>query len=268
LDKKVVIITGASSGIGAAVAQRLGREGTCLTLAARRTDRLEKLADEIRTAGGEVLVLTADVTLRQDISHIVQATMQRWGRVDVLFNNAGVGLDEDLAVMEADVIHTELMVNLEAVIQCAREVLPIMLKQKCGHIVNTSSLAGLVATPGNSIYVASKYGVVGFSDALRRELRGTGVNVSAFCPGFTPSEISQRLKEHYEGKADAVKIPGLMPNRYVADQVNWLIDHPRRIFVIPKTWRVLVLLAFLLPGLADALVTKFTPRERTSKKPG
>jgi short-subunit dehydrogenase len=154
------------------------------------------------------------------------------------------------------------MINLEAVIQCAREVLPIMLKQKSGHIINTSSMAGLVATPGNSIYVASKFGVVGFSDALRRELQGSGVKVSAFCPGFTPSEISQRLKKHYEGSADAEKIPGLMPSSYVAEQVEWLINHPRRIFVIPKTWRVLVLVAFLVPGLADALITKFTPRER------
>jgi len=262
MDKKVIIITGASSGIGATVARRLGKEGICLTLAARRTDRLEEVAENVRKSGGEVLVLTADVTRNEDIQHIVQATLKRWGRVDVLFNNAGVGLDEDLSVMSADAIHKELMINLEAVIQCAREVLPIMLKQKSGHIINTSSMAGLVATPGNSIYVASKFGVVGFSDALRRELQGSGVKVSAFCPGFTPSEISQRLKKHYEGSADAEKIPGLMPSSYVAEQVEWLINHPRRIFVIPKTWRVLVLVAFLVPGLADALITKFTPRER------
>lgn len=262
MDKKVIIITGASSGIGAGLARHLGGEGICLALAARRTERLEQVAEEIRRAGGEVLVVTADVTRRQDIQYMLQATLERWGRVDVLFNNAGVSLDEDLFVTDADVIHSELLINLEAVILCAKEVLPIMLKQKSGHIINTSSMAGLVATPGNSIYCASKYGVVGFSEALRRELRGSGVKVSAFCPGFTPSEISQQLKKHYEGSPDAERIPGLMPTSYVAEQVAWLIDHPRRIFVIPKTWRVLVLVAFLFPGLADALITKFRPRER------
>jgi short-subunit dehydrogenase len=261
MDTRVVIITGASSGIGAAVARRLAKDGCRLTLAARRTDRLEQLAQEVRTLGGEALVVPADVSHLADIERIVDASLERWGRVDVLFNNAGVGLDDELSVISAEAIHTELMINLEAVILSARQVLPIMLKQKSGHIINTSSMAGLVAVPKTSIYCASKSGVVGFSDALRRELRGSGVHVSAFCPGFTPSEISERMKAHYEGRPDAAKVPGLMPNTYVADQVRWLINHPRRIFVIPKTWRVLVLLAYFFPWLADMLVTKFGPQE-------
>ena len=261
MDKRVIIITGASSGIGAAVARRLAKDGWCLTLAARRTDRLEQLAKEVRALGGETLVVPADVSQLADIERIVDATLEHWGRVDVLFNNAGVGLNDELSLTNPEAIHTELMINLEAVILCARQVLPIMLKQKSGHIINTSSMAGLVALPKNSIYCASKSGVVGFSDALRRELRSRGVHVSAFCPGFTPSEISESLKAHYEGRPNAPIVPGLMPNIYVADQVRWLIDHPRRIFVIPKTWRVLVHLAYFFPWLADVLVTKFGARE-------
>jgi len=261
MDKRVIIITGASSGIGAAVARRLAKDGWCLTLAARRTDRLEQLAQEVRTLGGEALVVPADVSQLADIERIVNASLERWGRVDVLFNNAGVSLENALTQTSPEAIHTELMINLEAVILCARQVLPIMRKQKSGHIINTSSQAGLVALPGSSIYSATKFGVVGFSDALRRGLRGSGVHVSAFCPGFTPSEINPGLKAHYEGSPDAARVPGLMPNTYVADQVRWLIDHPRRIFVIPKTWRVLVLLAYFFPWLADVLVTKFGPQE-------
>jgi NADP-dependent 3-hydroxy acid dehydrogenase YdfG len=255
MGKKIVIITGASSGIGAAVARRLGRDGMCLTLAARRADRLESVAEDVRKAGGKALVLPTDVTQQADIDRMAQATLSRWGRVDVLFNNAGVSLDRPFAKTKQDRIHREVLINLEAVMQSARAVLPIMLQQKSGHIINNSSIAGLVAV--STVYSATKYGVVGFSDALRRELFKTGVHVSAFCPGFTPSELSANLKAHAEGKTNAPRYPGLMPTSYVADQVAWLMNHPRRIHVIPKSWRILVLTAYLFPGLADWLVPMF-----------
>jgi short-subunit dehydrogenase len=256
MHKQVVIITGASSGIGAAVARQLGKEGNCLTLAARRTDRLEAVAEEVRQSGGETIVQPADVTKLEDIRDMLKATLERWGRVDVLFNNAGASLDLPFADWEMEQIKEKVNINLLGVMACAHAVLPVMLKQKSGHIINTSSIAGLVAT-SNSIYSATKFGVVGFSDSLRRELLKTGVHVSAFCPGFTPSEISERLKAHFEGKTDASWIPGLMPSSYVGEQVAWLMRHPRRIYVIPKSWRFLVLLAYMAPGLADALINKF-----------
>jgi len=259
MDKKVIIITGASSGIGAAVARRLGREGICLTLAARRADRLESLAEEVRKAGAEALVVPTDVTNPAEIDNMVQATLAEWSQVDVLFNNAGAGLDLPFVKWESEQIINKVSTNLVAVMVCARAVLPSMLKRKSGHIINTSSLAGLVAV--DTVYSATKYGVVGFSDALRRELLRSGVKVSAFCPGFTPSEFSPNLRAHAEGRPDAPRYPGLMPISYVADQVAWLIDHPRRIYVIPKTWRILVLLASFFPGLADLVVPMFRAKE-------
>jgi NADP-dependent 3-hydroxy acid dehydrogenase YdfG len=261
MDKKVVIITGASSGIGAAVARRFGQDGLSLTLAARRADRLEAVAEDVRNSGGQALVVQTDVTRQADVDAMLQATLERWGRVDVLFNNAGVNAGLPLIERDIEPIASELDINLLAVIACARTVLPVMLKQASGHIINTSSIAGLVALPDSTIYSATKYGVVGFSDALRRELLGTGVHVSAFCPGFTPSEISENLKAHYDGRPDAPKYPGLMPNKYVADQVAYLVDHPRRIYVIPKSWRILVLVAYLFPGLADRLVPLFRSKK-------
>jgi len=255
MDKKVVIITGASSGIGAAVARRLGKDGMCLILAARRKDRLEVVADEVRKAGGEALVVPTDVTKQTDIDGLVQDTLAQWGRVDVLFNNAGAGLDLPFVKWESEQIINKVNTNLVAVMACAQAVLPAMLKQKSGHIINNSSIAGLVAV--NTVYSATKYGVVGFSDALRRELLKTGVKISALCPGFTPSEFSTNLRAHAESQPDAPRYPGLMPVSYVADQVAWLMDHPRRIHVIPKSWRVLVLIAYLFPGLADLLVPMF-----------
>jgi short-subunit dehydrogenase len=198
-----------------------------------------------------------DVTDRADINRMVQSTLDRWGRVDVLLNNAGLSFDEPLADLEPDKIRAEVQVNLIAVIECAQAVLPVMLRQKSGHIINVASIEGLIATPGSSVYCATKFGVFGFSDALRRQLRGTGIHVSDFCPGYTPSELTPRLKAIVEGRPDAIHHPGLMPTEYVADQIARLARHPRRLVILPRSWSVLVLVAFLFPGVADKLVSKF-----------
>lgn len=257
MNKPVIIITGASSGIGAATARRLARENVCLTLAARRADRLQGVASDVEKLGSEALIVPTDVTNRADIHHMVQATLDRWGRIDVLLNDAGISYDEPLVDLEPDKIRNEVQVNLIALIECTQAVLPVMLGQKSGHIINVASIEGLVATPGSSVYCATKFGVFGFSDSLRRQLRDSGIHVSAFCPGYTPSEITPRLKAHVEGRPDAPHHPGLMPTNYVADQIARLIRHPRRMVILPRSWSVLVLVAFLFPGIADALVSKF-----------
>ena len=257
MENKVVIITGASSGIGAATALRLARDGMRLTLAARRVERLEQVAKEVQALGGEALVVQVDVCNQDDIQHMLQATLERWGRIDVLINNAGVGNEARLTKFPPGEIHKRIHTNLIAVIECTQAVLPTMLSQKAGHIINVASIAGLIATPGSAVYCAGKFGVVGFSDALYRDLLGTGVHVSAFCPGFTPTEISPILQAHAEGKPDAPYVPGLMPVEYVADQLARLIRHPRRRVVVPKSWSVLVFLAFLFPRLVDWLSPVF-----------
>ena len=260
MNRPVIIITGASSGIGAATARRLARDNTCLTLAARRQDRLQGVAGDVEKLGSEALIVRTDVTNRADLDHMVKSTLDRWGRIDVLLNDAGISYDEPLVALEPDKIRTEVQVNLIALIECTQAVLPAMLEQKSGHIINVASIDGLVATPGSSVYCATKFGVFGFSDSLRRQLRGSGVHVSAVCPGYTPSEITPRLKAHLEGRPDAPHHPGLMPTSYVADQIARLVRHPRRMVILPHSWSVLVLVAYLFPGVADVLVSKFKAR--------
>jgi short-subunit dehydrogenase len=114
--------------------------------------------------------------------------------------------------------------------------------------------------PGVTIYCATKFGVVGFSDT-RRELRGSGVHVSMFCPGFTPSEIDPVLQAHVEGRPDAPYVPGLMPTSYVADQIARLVYHPRRLTIIPRSWGYLSTIAYLFPKLADVLIKLFWPKQ-------
>jgi short-subunit dehydrogenase len=260
-NSKVIIITGASSGIGAATALRLARDGMRLALAARRVDRLEKVAAEVESLGGQALVVPADVRRYEDIQCMVDKTLDRWDRIDVLFNNAGLGHDDQLIKVEPEDICDEMQVNLIGVIQCAKAVLPAMISQRSGQIINVASLAGLVAIPGSSVYSASKFGVIGFSDALRRELCDSGVKVSVFCPSNTPSGISPQLKAIAEGRADAHQIPGLLPITYVADQVARLVYRPRRRVILPHIWELLVVTAFLFPGLADKLVSSFLPKK-------
>lgn len=266
INKKVVIITGASSGIGAAVARRLARDGMRLTLAARRLDRLQQVADEVMALGGEAIVKQTDVRNREDIEMMINAAVDRWERIDVVFNNAGMGHDKFLVRMKPEKLRDEIHTNLTAVIEVAQAVMPVMLRQKSGHIINVASLAGVIAMPGSSIYCATKYGVNGFSDALRRELRGTGIKVSAFCPGFTPSEINPSLKAIAEGQPGARHPPGLMPVTYVADQVAQLIRHPQSRVVIPYSWRLLVIFAFFFPGLIDIFLPLFLGKDTLKKK--
>ncbi len=258
MDKPVLIITGASSGIGAATARRMAREGMRITLAARREDRLRSLADEVKQLGGEALVVPTDVNNTADLENMVQATLDCWGRVDVLFNNAGLSCDVPLEKMAQEKILATVQTNLVSVILATQAVLPVMLRQKSGHIINNSSINGLVATPHNPVYCSTKFGVIGFSDALRRKLRGTGIRISIFCPGNTPSEISPAHKAHVRGVPYAPKIAGLMPTTYVADQVADLIHHPRRILLIPKRWRPFIFLARVFPLSSDGFVKYFT----------
>jgi short-subunit dehydrogenase len=263
-NSKVIIITGASSGIGAATASRLARDGMHLTLAARRKDKLEQLAAQVESLGGEALVVPTDVRQYSDIERMVEATINRWGRIDVLFNNAGVVHDRFLLKVYHEDIRDEVQINLTAMIECAQAVLPAMLRQKLGHIVNITSMMGLVALPRSSIYSATRFGVVGFSDALRRELRGTGLHVSVFCPGYTPTELAPGLRAIAEGRPDAPRVPGLLSITYVADQAARLIDHPRRLMVLPRSWRFLTVIAYLLPGLTDRLAASFLPKKKKS----
>jgi short-subunit dehydrogenase len=265
-NNKVVIITGASSGIGAAVARRLARDGMRLTLAARRLEKLQQVAAEVQSLGGEALIVQTDVRNHDDLQRMVKATLEKWGRIDVLINNAGLGHDKILLRAKPERIRDEIHINLIAVIECAQLVLPVMLRQKSGHIINVASIAGLVATPGGTVYGASKFGVNGFSDALRRELQGSRISVSAFCPGFTPSEISPDLKAIAEGQPSAPRPPGLMPVTYVADQVARLIRHPRPRMIIPPSWKILVLVATLFPGIPDLILPIFISKKNKGKK--
>ena len=189
LDGKVAAITGASSGIGEATAELLAGEGAKVALIARRHDRLIELANRIEAEGGEALAIEADVSDHGKVEAIAGQIRGQWGGLDILVNNAGVMLLG--AVDGADVEDWRRMVdvNLLGLLYCTREAMPLMRDSGGGHIVNVSSVAGRTANLGSAVYNLTKWGVVGFSEALRQEALHSNIRVTCVEPGFVATEL-------------------------------------------------------------------------------
>jgi short-subunit dehydrogenase len=182
LDGKVAIITGASSGIGAALAVQLSREGAAVILAARRKERIEKLAGEISGGGFTALPVQADVTRRPDAEMLLRTAIERYGRLDILVNNAGRGHFASVEETTDEMIRSMFELNVYSLWYTTRPALVQMKKQGSGHIINIASLAGKLGYPFNSAYVAAKHACVGFTHALRMELLETGIHATVVCP--------------------------------------------------------------------------------------
>jgi NADP-dependent 3-hydroxy acid dehydrogenase YdfG len=191
LERKVVIVTGASSGIGEATARLLCKEGAKVVLVARRKDRIDNLEKELKSSGGEALAIEGDVTSKEDCAKIIKQVLDEWKQVDILINNAGVMLLGP--VLDAPIEEWERMiqVNLLGLLYMTHETLPVMKKNKLGHMVNISSVAGRTTRSGSAVYNATKWGVVAFTDALRQELAEgkTGIRTTLIEPGFVKTEL-------------------------------------------------------------------------------
>ncbi|HUH96092.1 MAG TPA: SDR family oxidoreductase [Anaerolineales bacterium] len=253
LKGQVVLITGASSGFGEDAARLFAREGCRVVLAARRLDRLQKLVDEIQKTGGEALAVPVDVTQREEIEVMAQSALDVYGQIDILFNNAGFGRLDWLENLDtARDIETQVDVNLLGVIQVTRAVLPHMLKQGHGHIINMSSVAGWVAVPTYSIYASTKYGVRGFTDALRREVSPLGIRVSGIYPAFARTEFSQHTRSADRSRPRLVALRRFtMSSEHVARRVVQLAKSPRRAVILPGWYGIFIAIEFLAPSLID-----------------
>lgn len=263
INSKVVIVTGASSGIGEAAAREFGREGAKVVLAARRVDRLQSLAQEIEAMGAETLVVQADLSKLEDIQKLVAQTVEKFGQIDVLVNNAGFGRLDWLENLDpVKDIQAQIDVNVMGVIQTTRQVLPVMMKQRSGSIINMCSMAGLVGTPTYTIYAASKHAVHGFSEALRREVKPWGIEVSLIYPGGVVTEFSQHAGIKRKTNASTPKFM-LLTAEQVGQAVVKLVRRPRRMWIIPWLWSVTAFMNKFLPGVVDyTTITRFTIPER------
>lgn len=234
LNGKVVIVTGASSGIGAEAARLFALEGCRVVICARRLDRLEELAGEIRASGGEALPVAMDVSQPEQIDAMVQNALAAFSRIDILFNNAGFGrLDWIESLDPVEDIQAQITVDLLGVIWTARAVLPHMYHQRGGHIINMCSIAGYAAPPLYTVYSAAKFGVRGFSEALRRESTPFGVKVSVIYPGGASTEFQKHMGENEAKKRFKTPERLMLSAHNVAHSVVGLAKRPRRNLVTP-----------------------------------
>jgi len=185
----VAIVTGASAGIGTAVARKLAEDGFQVVLAARRADRLQRLEQEITARGGKALAIQTDITRAEECQRLVQQTMMAFGRIDVLVNNAGFGYRSPLEYIPLESIRQNFETNLFGAIALTQLVIPIMRTQRKGYIVNVSSVAGRIARPLSSVYDATKHAIEAISDSLRAELAPFGIRVIVIEPGFIETEF-------------------------------------------------------------------------------
>ncbi|MBX5039735.1 SDR family oxidoreductase [Rhizobium lentis] len=207
IDGKVALVTGASSGIGAATALKLAKAGAKIGLAARRLDRLSALQQQIADHGGQAVALEMDVVDQASVTAGAEKLAEAFGSIDILFNNAGLMPISDLEALKTDEWHRMVDVNIKGLLNTTAAVLPMMIRQKGGHIVNTSSIAGRKVFPGLAVYCATKHAVTAISEGMRLELsKKHNIRVTCIQPGAVESELFEHISDgNYRGQMEALK---------------------------------------------------------------
>lgn len=257
---KVVLITGASSGIGRATALRLASPETRLVLVARRGARLEELESEIRKAGGQATSIVADLTLAPAVERMIDTTAAEHGRIDVLINNAGVGYFGTVEQMPRELMDKILALNFVAPVLATQRVLPIMKAHRSGHIINVSSIAGKRGLPLSGIYCATKFALGGISEALRVELKDAGIHVSLVYPVATRTPFFDVV---YRGDVRGECKPAgyIQPAEDVAKAIAKCVRRPRAEVYPYRPARLMVWFSTILPTVADRVLLPYV-RER------
>lgn len=265
LENKVVLITGASSGFGEDAARLFAKAGCKVVLAARRIDRLQFLVARIQEAGGEAIAVPVDIVNPDDVENMVQTTLDLYDRIDILFNNAGIGrvgwFEEHTAERDIDLL---IRVNLIGLMSVTRRVLPHMIARREGHIINMLSVAGLISPPLIASYSASKAGARAFTDSLRREVAPFGIKVSAIYPGPASTEFGRHVGKNKAYQSFRSTFNIRMSSEYVARRVLDVARRPRRSLVIPWWFRIVTTLEAFLPIVVDWISYLFS---KTKHKP-
>lgn len=235
LKDKVVVIMGASSGIGAATANLLAKQGAKLSIAARRLNRLEEIKQQ--NTGAEIKTFEADVTKADEVQKVIDGTVAAYGRIDVLFNNAGIMPVNNLDQLANDEWQNMLDINVKGVLNGIAAALPVMKQQKSGHVITTSSVLGYEVLPGYAAYSGTKYAVRAIMEGLRQEEHANNIKTTIIAPGSVKTELFNSInnKEVREGLVDAMKQPGaemmaLQPEE-IAQAVAFAIDTPANMAV-------------------------------------
>ena len=262
---KVVIVTGASSGIGLASAKLFGSLGARVVLAARSLDKLLALAPEVSPDPGKVLCIKTDVSIEEDCRFMVEKTVSTFGRIDILVNNAGLSMRAMFRDLDLKVIHCLMDVNFYGTVNCTKYALPYLLESK-GSVVGVISIAGYSALPARTGYSASKYAIRGFLDTLRIEHLKDGLNVLVFAPGYTSSNVrNAALTADGSAQGETPLDEGsLMSAEDVAKELAKALARRRSQVILTALGKATVLCHRLFPSLTDKLTYSYIAREANS----
>ncbi|MCB0281118.1 MAG: 3-oxoacyl-[acyl-carrier-protein] reductase [Calditrichae bacterium] len=220
---KAIIVTGSSRGIGKEIAIAYAKEGAMVTISSRNDESLKSVADEIKSIGGEVLSVAADVSKPEDSKTLIEQTIAKFGKVDILVNNAGITRDNLLLRLSEEDWDNVIDINLKGAFNCLKAVTKQMMKQRQGCIINMSSVVGVMGNAGQVNYAASKAGIIGITKSAAKELASRGIRVNAIAPGFIETDMTDNLPEKAkEELVSAIPLGKLGTVQDVADLVLFL----------------------------------------------
>jgi short-subunit dehydrogenase len=262
MKNKVVIITGGSSGIGKAMAEKFGREGSKILITGRNNEELTKATEELRQKGITIQPFQADVSVEDDNRKMAEEAIRHYGTIDVLINNAGISMRALFSEVDIAVIKKVMDINFYGVLYATKYCLPEITKNK-GSVVGISSIAGFRGLPGRTGYSASKFALNGFLEVLRTELLKTGVHVLTACPGFTASNIRKRslTKDGSQQGESPRQEEKMMTAEECAEHIYNATAKRKRTLVLTTQGKLAVFLNKWLPGLADKMVYNVMAKE-------
>ena len=231
LKEKVIVITGASSGIGEATARLLASHGAHLVIGARREERLEALASDIRAEGGSVTIQRLDVTNLEQMQTIIEAAQTHFGRVDVIVNNAGVMPLSPLEALKMEEWNRMIDVNIRGVLHGIAAGLPVMQQQGFGHFINIASIGAYEVTPTAAVYCATKYAVRAITDGLRQETAGQGIRVTLVSPGVAQSELAESITDNNAREFMKEYRQIALPAAAIANAIVYALEQPGNVDV-------------------------------------
>ncbi len=266
LKNKLVIITGASSGIGLACAHESAKRGANLVLAARQYVKICEIAQDLENQYGiKVLAIQTDVSIEEDCIQLIKQSVYTFGKIDVLINNAGISMRALFADLDLEVIRKVMDINFWGTVYCTKYAMPYLLESK-GTVVGVSSIAGFKGLPGRSGYSASKFAVNGFLESLRIENLKKGLNVLLACPGFTASNIRNvALNSNAQSQGETSMVEDkMMSSQQVAINILDGIENEKRQLIMTSQGKLTVFLQKFLPSLLDKLVYNHFKKEKNA----
>ena len=247
---KVVVITGASSGIGEQSAEEFAKLHANVVLVARNIEQLQKVATKLSKYQTETLVYACDISVKEQVDKMGKTVIEKFGTVDVLVNNAGFGIYNTVEKTKIDEMESQISTNFLGMMYCTKSFLPKMLQQRSGHIVNVASVAGSIGIPGMASYCASKFAMLGFSESLSHELKGTGVGITVVSPIMVRTNF---FNHESFGKMPRYSATSLDP-KTVANAIVKAASSPRLEIVVPQFVRFVIWIKQTLPYLINPIV--------------